>query len=62
MHGVTSQKQSSSSSKFCINPSGLFPSELIWNYGSLLTVGRTPWTVDQPVARPLPTQDNTDTE
>jgi hypothetical protein len=25
----------------------------------LLTVGRTPWTGDQPVARPLPTQDNT---
>jgi hypothetical protein len=26
------------------------------------TVGRTPWTGDQPVARPLPTQDNTNTE
>jgi hypothetical protein len=26
------------------------------------TVGRTPWTRDQPVARPLPTQDNTNTE
>jgi hypothetical protein len=26
------------------------------------TDGRTPWTSDQPVARPLPTQDNTDTE
>jgi hypothetical protein len=24
----------------------------------LYTVGRTPWTSDQPVARPLPTQDN----
>jgi hypothetical protein len=23
------------------------------------TVGRTPWTGDEPVARPLPTQDNT---
>jgi hypothetical protein len=26
------------------------------------TVGRTPWTGDQPVARPLPTQDSTNTE
>jgi hypothetical protein len=26
---------------------------------NLKTVGRTPWTGDQPVARPLPTQDNT---
>jgi hypothetical protein len=26
------------------------------------TDGRTPWTSDQPVARPLPTQDNTNTE
>jgi hypothetical protein len=25
------------------------------------TVGRTPWTGDQPVARPLPTHDNTNT-
>jgi hypothetical protein len=24
------------------------------------TVGRTPWTEDQPVARPLPTQNNTE--
>jgi hypothetical protein len=28
----------------------------------LYTVGRTPWTGDQPVARPLPTQNNTNTE
>jgi hypothetical protein len=28
----------------------------------LYTVGRTPWTSDQPVARPLLTQDNTNTE
>jgi hypothetical protein len=28
----------------------------------LHTVGRTPWTSDQPVARPLPTQDSTNTE
>jgi hypothetical protein len=26
------------------------------------TAGRTPWTGDQPVARPLPTQDNTNRE
>jgi hypothetical protein len=26
------------------------------------TVGRTSWTGDQPVARPLPTQDNTNTD
>jgi hypothetical protein len=34
--------------------SELFNSEII-----LQTVGRTPWTGDQPVARPLPTQDKT---
>jgi hypothetical protein len=28
----------------------------------LQTIGRTPWTSDQPVARPLPTQDTTNTE
>jgi hypothetical protein len=28
----------------------------------LYTVGRTPWTGDQPVARPLPTHNNTNTE
>jgi hypothetical protein len=27
----------------------------------LYTVGSTPWTRDQPVARPLPTHDNTNT-
>jgi len=26
---------------------------------SIWTLGRTPWTGDQPDARPLPTQDNT---
>jgi hypothetical protein len=30
-----------------------------WNYESIWTSGRTPWTGDQPNARPLPTQDNT---
>jgi hypothetical protein len=29
---------------------------------NLKTVDRTPWTGDQPFARPLPTQDNTNTE
>jgi hypothetical protein len=28
-------------------------------YESMWTFGRTPWTGDQPDARPLPTQDNT---
>jgi hypothetical protein len=28
----------------------------------LYTVGRTSWTGDQPLARPLPTQNNTNTE
>jgi hypothetical protein len=28
----------------------------------LQRVGRTPWTGDRPVARPLPSQDNTNTE
>jgi hypothetical protein len=31
-------------------------------YESIWTVGKTPWTGDQPDARPLPTQDNTNTE
>jgi hypothetical protein len=29
---------------------------------SLYTIGRTPWTGDQPVARPLPTHRTTQTE
>jgi uncharacterized protein YpmB len=28
----------------------------------IYAAGRTPWTEDQPVAGPLPTQDNTNTE
>jgi hypothetical protein len=31
-------------------------------FHNLKTVGRTPWTGDQPVASPLPTQDNTNTD
>jgi hypothetical protein len=37
----------------------------LWLYGSFLilyTVGRTPWTGDQPVARPLPTHRTTQTQ
>jgi hypothetical protein len=34
-------------------------SELIWKLWILQTVGRTPWMVDESVARPLRTQDNT---
>jgi hypothetical protein len=30
-----------------------------WTYESIWTFGRTPWTGDQPDARPLPTRDNT---
>jgi hypothetical protein len=30
-----------------------------WTYESIWTIGRTPWTGDQPDARPLPAQDNT---
>jgi hypothetical protein len=42
-----------------IRPSGLFPFRINLSYG---TVGRTPWTGGQPTTRPLPTQDNTNTE
>jgi hypothetical protein len=42
---------------FCGRWSPLFYSFLI-----MKTVGRTPWAADQPVARALPTKDNTNTE
>jgi hypothetical protein len=35
---------------------------LLFQFLNLYTVGRTLWTGDQPVARPLPTQNNTNTE
>jgi hypothetical protein len=41
------------------------PSDLgrFFSFLILYTVGRTPWTEDQPIARPLPcTQDSTNTE
>jgi hypothetical protein len=34
----------------------------IYGFTALYTVDRTFWTRDQPVARPLPTQDNTNTK
>jgi hypothetical protein len=34
----------------------------LFQFLNLYTVGRTPLTGDQPVARPLPTQNNTKTE
>jgi hypothetical protein len=34
----------------------------LFQFLNLYTVGRTPWTGDQPVARPLPTQRKTQTE
>jgi hypothetical protein len=34
----------------------------LFQFLDLYTVGRTPWTVDQPVARPLPTQRKTETQ
>jgi hypothetical protein len=42
-----------------IRPSGLFPFRTDLKLWILQTVVRTPWTGDHPVARPLPTQDNT---
>lgn len=47
----------SSSSTFRIGPSGLFPSEVIWNYGSSYTaIGLHARTIT-PVAKSLPTQE-----
>jgi hypothetical protein len=47
---------------FRVRPSVLFPSQLIWNYGSYRqSVGLLGRAIS-PVARPLPTQDNTNTE
>jgi hypothetical protein len=43
-------------------PSGLFLFRTILKLWILQTVGRTPCTGDQPVTKPLPTQDNTNSE
>jgi hypothetical protein len=42
-----------------INHSLPVPIQNFWTYESVWTIGRTPWTGDQPNARPLPAQDNT---
>jgi hypothetical protein len=47
---------------FVLGPLDSFPSELIWNYGSYRQLVGLLRRVISPVARPLPTQDNTDTE
>jgi hypothetical protein len=52
----------SSSSAFRIKPSGLFPSELIWNCASYRQLVGLLGRVISPVARPLPIQDSTNTE
>jgi hypothetical protein len=57
---ISSSSSSSSTTTFHIRSSGLFPSELFWNYGSYRqSVGFLRW-VNSLVARQL--QDNTNTE
>jgi hypothetical protein len=43
-----------------LSPSGLFPFRINLKLWILQSVGRIPWAGDQPFARPLLTQDNTD--
>jgi hypothetical protein len=50
----------SSSSTLTDRPSGVFPFGI--NSGTKNLIDRTPWTGDQPVARPLPTQHHTNTK
>jgi hypothetical protein len=47
--------RTASSMYLCI----FIPASVSLQFLKLMTVGMTPWTGDQPVARPLPTQDNT---
>jgi hypothetical protein len=47
---------------FVLGSLASFPSELIWNYGSYRQSVGLLVRVISPVARPLPTQDNTNTE
>jgi hypothetical protein len=51
---------------FCLFLPSLLCSHLdlgrFFSFLILYTTGSTPWTGDQPVARPLPTQENTNTE
>jgi hypothetical protein len=35
--------------------------QLLFHFLDIYTVGRIPWMGDQPLSRPLPTQDNTNT-
>jgi hypothetical protein len=35
---------------------------IFYSFVIIYAVGRTPWAKDQPAARPLPTQDNTNAE
>jgi hypothetical protein len=45
-----------------IRPCGLFPFRIHLKLWILERAGRSPWTGDQPVARPLTTQNNTNTD
>jgi hypothetical protein len=54
--------RNSSSSTFRLKPPGLFPSELMWNYGSYRQTVGLPLREINPVARPLRAQDDTNTE
>jgi hypothetical protein len=47
---------------FVLGPLACFPSELIWNYGSYRQLKGLLRRGISPVARPLPTQDNINTE
>jgi hypothetical protein len=46
---------------FRVGHHGLFRFRILTSdiYDSIWTFGRIPWTGDRPIARPLPTQDNT---
>jgi hypothetical protein len=46
-------------SSWIYSPRGPWP---LFQFLNLYTVGWTPWTGDQPIASPLPTQNNTNTE
>jgi hypothetical protein len=75
-HGASWRTAACSSGRtgrtICVRPSGILL--LLWLYSSLFglghffsflilyTVGRTPWTVDRAVARPLPTHKTTQTQ
>jgi hypothetical protein len=47
---------------FVLGPLVYFPSELMWNCGSYRQLVGLLGRMISPVARPLPTQDNTNTE